>query len=106
MRLLMWFQGGNLAMVPLVANRFLEMMSETAVAWMLLEAAVIADAKLAKLDAEDADHAFYSGKIAAAIYYARASCRAWSTRRSSSPTRIGPRSTSPRRRSRRSDRGA
>src|SRR6516164_2221349 len=29
MRLLMWFQTGNIAMVPLYANRFLEMMSET-----------------------------------------------------------------------------
>jgi alkylation response protein AidB-like acyl-CoA dehydrogenase len=71
MRLLMWFQSGNLALVPLYANRFLEMMSETTVAWMLLEGAVIADAKLPTTPAAEADHAFYQGKIAAALYYAR-----------------------------------
>ncbi len=71
MRLLMWFQGGNIAMVPLYANRFLEMMSETAVAWMLLEGAAIADAKLAKVAQAESDHAFYTGKVAAALYYAR-----------------------------------
>jgi hypothetical protein len=71
MKLLMWFQGGNMTLVPLYANRFLEMMSETAVAWMLLEGAAIADTKLAKLATTDADHAFYTGKIAAALFYAR-----------------------------------
>jgi hypothetical protein len=71
MRLLMWFQGGQMALVPLYANRFLEMMSETAVSWMLLEGAVIADAKLAKLPTTDADHAFYTGKVAAALFYTR-----------------------------------
>jgi hypothetical protein len=58
-------------MVPLFANRFLEMMSETAVAWMLLEGALIADTKLGATDAKHPDHAFYSGKIAAANFYAR-----------------------------------
>jgi alkylation response protein AidB-like acyl-CoA dehydrogenase len=71
MRLLMWFQGGNIALVPLNANRFLEMMSETAVSWMLLEGAAIADTKLPKLAPSDSDHAFYTGKVAAALYYAR-----------------------------------
>jgi alkylation response protein AidB-like acyl-CoA dehydrogenase len=72
MRLLMWFQGGNIPVVPLYATRFLEMMSETAVAWMLLEGAVIADKKLAAgIDAKEPDNAFYAGKIAAALYYAR-----------------------------------
>jgi len=42
-----------------------------AVAWMLLEGAAIADTKLAKLATTDADHAFYTGKIAAALFYAR-----------------------------------
>jgi hypothetical protein len=66
----MWFQGGNMALVPLHANRFLEMMSETAVAWMLLEGAAIADAKLPKVAAGEPDQAFYAGKIAAAQFYA------------------------------------
>ena len=71
MRMLMWFQSGQIALVPLSANRFCEMMSELTVAWLLLDAAVIADAALAKTDAGHPDHAFYTGKIAAALYYAR-----------------------------------
>jgi alkylation response protein AidB-like acyl-CoA dehydrogenase len=71
MKLLMWFQSGQLELVPLVANRFLEMMAELAVSWMLLEGAVIAHEKLASLPAGQPDVAFYNGKIAAAQYYAR-----------------------------------
>ncbi len=61
MKLLMWFQTGKMEMVPLFANRFLEMMSEVAVAWLLLEGAVIAHDKLA---GAGTDKAFYEGKIA------------------------------------------
>ncbi len=71
MRLLMWFQTGNVAMVPLQGNRFLEMMSETTVGWMLLEGAAIALAKKASVAAGHPDAAFYDGKVAAALYYAR-----------------------------------
>ena len=72
MRLLMWFQTGRIALVPLAANRFLEMMSETAVAWMLLDGARIATDKLASLPADDAkERAFYEGKKHAALFYAR-----------------------------------
>ena len=72
MKLLMWFQSGNLALVPLAANRFLEMMSELSVAWMLLEGAVIAEKKKKKeLAAGSPDLAFYTGKVHAALYYAR-----------------------------------
>jgi alkylation response protein AidB-like acyl-CoA dehydrogenase len=74
MRLLGWFQTGQLALLPLAANRFCEMMSELTVAWLLLEGALIADAALTAL-ADGAnghpDHTFYSGKIQAALYYAR-----------------------------------
>jgi alkylation response protein AidB-like acyl-CoA dehydrogenase len=71
MKLLGWFQSGQMSMVPLYANRFLAMMSEVAVAWLLLEGAVIADGKRAKLDPKDKDVAFYTGKVEAAQYYAR-----------------------------------
>ena len=71
MRLLMWFQSGQLALVPLAANRFCEMMSELVVSWLLLEGALVADKALAKTDAKHPDHAFYSGKIQAALYFAR-----------------------------------
>jgi alkylation response protein AidB-like acyl-CoA dehydrogenase len=67
MRLLMWFQTGRIALVPLAANRFLEMMSETAVAWMLLDAD-----KLASLPKDEAkERSFYEGKKHAALFYAR-----------------------------------
>ena len=71
MRLLMWFQTGKLAMVPLHANRYLEMMAETTVAWMLLEGAAIALEKKKTVAAGHPDAAFYDGKVAAALYYAR-----------------------------------
>jgi alkylation response protein AidB-like acyl-CoA dehydrogenase len=71
MRLLMWFQSGQLALVPLAANRFLEMMSELTVAWLLLQGAVIAEEARAKVDAAHPDHAFYTGKVQAALYFTR-----------------------------------
>jgi hypothetical protein len=72
MKLLMWFQTGKLSMVPLVANRFLEAMSELTVAWMLLEGAVLAHEKKIQAVAEDhPDATFYTGKVHAALYYAR-----------------------------------
>ena len=74
MRLLSWFQSGRLEMVPLAANAFLEMMSELAVGWLLLDGARIAHDALGKLPAGDAgakERAFYGGKIHAARYFAR-----------------------------------
>ena len=71
MRLLGWFQSGSVGMVPLMANRFLEMMAETAVSWMLLDQARIALSATAKLPDGHKDKAFYEGKRAAAVYYAR-----------------------------------
>ena len=71
LKLLMWFQTGNMAAVPLYATRFLEMMSEIAVAWMLLDAAIIADTKLQTVEPGHPDKAFYEGKLFSAMYYAR-----------------------------------
>lgn len=71
LKLLMWFQTGNMALVPLYANRFLEMMSEVAVAWLLLDGAVIASEKSAAVATGHPDKAFYEGKVAAAIYFAK-----------------------------------
>jgi alkylation response protein AidB-like acyl-CoA dehydrogenase len=69
-KFMQWFGGGKMEMVPTVANRFLEMMSETVVGWLLLEQAVIAEAALAKLPADHHDRAFYEGKRYGALYYA------------------------------------
>ena len=71
MKLLGWFQSGRMALVPLVANRFLQMMSETAVGWLLLDGARIALDAQAKLPAGHKDIAFYEGKKQAALYFAR-----------------------------------
>jgi alkylation response protein AidB-like acyl-CoA dehydrogenase len=69
-KFMQWFGGGKMEMVPAVANRFLEMMAETTVGWLLLDAAVIADAAAAPLPADHPDRAFYDGKRFAALYFA------------------------------------
>jgi alkylation response protein AidB-like acyl-CoA dehydrogenase len=69
-KFMQWFGGGKLEMVPSVANRFLEMMSETTIGWLLLEQAVLAEDALTKLAADHPDHAFYTGKVYAARYFA------------------------------------
>ncbi|HSN26798.1 MAG TPA: acyl-CoA dehydrogenase, partial [Kofleriaceae bacterium] len=69
-KFMQWFGGGKVEMVPTVANRFLEMMSETTVGWLLLEQAVIAQAALDKLPADHPDRAFYTGKVFGAQYFA------------------------------------
>jgi len=71
MRLLMWFQSGQVALVPLSANRFCEMMSELSVAWQLLEGAVVAEQAKSKVAEGHPDAAFYAGKVQAALYFAR-----------------------------------
>jgi alkylation response protein AidB-like acyl-CoA dehydrogenase len=65
-----WFKGGEMEKVPLNANRFLEMMSETAVGWLLLDAAVIAHEAQAKHEKGSKEWNFYEGKKQAAVYYA------------------------------------
>jgi alkylation response protein AidB-like acyl-CoA dehydrogenase len=71
MKFMGWFQGGSMALVPLNANRFLEMMSELVVGWLLLEQAALAHKKLEGLGEGQPDHAFYQGKVLAAQFYAR-----------------------------------
>jgi alkylation response protein AidB-like acyl-CoA dehydrogenase len=65
-----WSRSDDLARVPLVATPFLELMSETCAGWLLLSAATIASSKLAELDGDAPDAAFYRGKIASARHYA------------------------------------
>ena len=66
-----WSASGKLPLVPLAANRYLEMMSELAVGWLLLEQAIIGREASAKLDAGHPDKAFYEGKLQAALFFAR-----------------------------------
>ncbi|MFO0610294.1 MAG: acyl-CoA dehydrogenase [Polyangiales bacterium] len=66
-----WFMSGQVSLVPLASTRYLEMMATVVVSWLLLDAARIALEKLPGLGAEHPDHAFYTGKKFAALYYAR-----------------------------------
>ncbi len=71
MQMLSWSQTDKFTLVPLNANRFLDMMSRLTVGWLLLDAGVKAEAALAKIPSSDPDQAFYEGKRASALWYAR-----------------------------------
>ncbi len=64
-------QSDKVSLVPLSANRFLEMMAKTTVGFVLLDAGVKAEEASAKLAADHADRAFYEGKRYSALFYAR-----------------------------------
>ncbi len=70
MRFWGWLKAHKMELVPLVANRFLEMMSETTVGWLLLEGAIIAEKAAADLPADHPDKAFYQGRVQSALFYA------------------------------------
>jgi alkylation response protein AidB-like acyl-CoA dehydrogenase len=71
MTLLGWSQSGGLGLIGLSANRFLTMMSQVAVAWMLLDAAALAQKKLAAGGLSDSEKAFYTGKVQSGLWFAR-----------------------------------
>jgi hypothetical protein len=71
MNMMGWSQAGKIDLIPLVANRFLTMMSQLTVSFLLLDAGVKAEAALAKLPAGHEDRAFYEGKRYSALWYAR-----------------------------------
>ena len=70
MKLMQWFFSGQLEMVPLYSTRYLEMLAETTLGWLLLEQAVLGEAKRAELPEGHADHAFFLGKHHIALYFA------------------------------------
>jgi hypothetical protein len=64
------FMGGKVDQVTLCANAFLETMAEVTLAHLLLEAAVIAESKRARIDDDQSeDDDFYEGKVAAAKFF-------------------------------------
>ena len=71
MQFLQWFQGGQMQNIPLSSERFLDIMSELAVGWLLLEQAALAIEKTKDLSETHPDRAFYAGKKYAAIYFAQ-----------------------------------
>jgi alkylation response protein AidB-like acyl-CoA dehydrogenase len=68
MRFMGWSGEGKLALVSMFANRFLEMMSEVVVGYLLLQGATIAKAKLA---AGSSETDFYTGKLHSAVWFGR-----------------------------------
>jgi alkylation response protein AidB-like acyl-CoA dehydrogenase len=71
MRYMQYFQGGNMRLIPLSSNAFLECFSETLMAHSMLEQALIARRKLAEVSADSADGIFYRGKIETAKFFCR-----------------------------------
>jgi hypothetical protein len=71
MTLLGWSQSGGLGLIGLNANRFLTMMSQVAVGWLLLEGAALAQQALAGSGLPESDKAFYAGKVQGALWFAR-----------------------------------
>src|SRR5579872_642989 len=54
---------GRLLAISQYATRYLEMLAEVSVSWVLLEAACVAAVSLRTLDAAHADYGFYQGKL-------------------------------------------
>jgi alkylation response protein AidB-like acyl-CoA dehydrogenase len=71
MSFLQFSQSDKLALIPLNANRFLNMMSQLAIGWLLLEAGVIAEGAAKGYPPDHPERAFYEGKKASALWYAR-----------------------------------
>lgn len=62
-----WGRGPEAARIPMVANGFLEALSEVCIGWLLLDAAVIAEQRLSSSD--PSERHFYAGKLAVAEYF-------------------------------------
>ena len=71
MTLLGWSQSGGLGLIGLNANRFLTMMSQVSVAWLLLEGAAVAQKALSASSLPEGEKAFYAGKVQGALWFAR-----------------------------------
>lgn len=63
-----WVRERKLELIFAISTRFLEMMAEVTLSWLLLDAAVVASTKLENLE-DPQDEAFYKGKIASAQFY-------------------------------------
>jgi hypothetical protein len=70
-RLMNYFQDGRLKLIPLSATRFLECMSETIMAQLMLEQGLIARDKLKTLDPASSSGIFYRGKIETVHFFCR-----------------------------------
>lgn len=66
-----WAREQKLDLIFSVSTRFLEMMAETTLAWLLLQAAVIAERALQNETLADAEKSFYNGKIQSMKFFIR-----------------------------------
>jgi alkylation response protein AidB-like acyl-CoA dehydrogenase len=66
-----WSQSDKLHLIPLNANRFLTLMSQLAIGWLLLDAAFVAEQALETLPASHRDRPFYEGKRWSALWFGR-----------------------------------
>ena len=66
-----YFQEGKLDLIPFTSTRFLDCMTEVAIAHLLLEQGLIAQARLDKGGLNEADRNFYAGKLETVRYYCR-----------------------------------
>lgn len=71
MSMLAWSQSGKLSLVALNANRFLTMMSQLSVGWLLLDAGIKSEAASIRETAGSPEAAFYEGKRQSALWFAR-----------------------------------
>ncbi|SFC32362.1 acyl-CoA dehydrogenase [Pseudoalteromonas denitrificans] len=63
-----WIREQKMELIFGVSTRFLEMMAETTLAWLLLKGALIADNALEQ-DEKAQENAFYQGKITSALFF-------------------------------------
>ena len=66
---LAFVQQGKFRQIPLTATRYLEMLAEVTVGWLLLEGATIAHEKMQAEDEGGPDFNFYAGKIHTARFF-------------------------------------
>ncbi|MFT5164491.1 MAG: acyl-CoA dehydrogenase [Alteromonadaceae bacterium] len=63
-----WIREQKMELIFAVSTRFLEMMAEVTLGWLLLDSAVIAKRALLELE-DESDKAFYEGKITSAMFF-------------------------------------
>jgi acyl-CoA dehydrogenase len=63
-----WIREQKMELIFAVSTRFLEMMAEVTLGWLLLDSAVVARRALLELQ-DDTDKAFYEGKITSAMFF-------------------------------------
>nr|WP_256489575.1 acyl-CoA dehydrogenase [Pleionea sp. CnH1-48] len=64
-----WVKERKLEMIFGVSTRFLEMMAEVTISWLLLDGALIAQSAITASDVNDDEKAFYEGRILSAQFY-------------------------------------